>query len=195
MDPEKAHFLPLGYDEFFGREKIAGKEGFLVRLVLAVENALKPLFDKIDKWTEEQKKNSEMKKKALEKELELVEAELQLEEAVADLDELLRREEKEEEKKAEMGLPDEEDTADGTIQEGASRIAEEEVEEEEEQEEEDEEDEDYGAQSSFGSIEEEKTTDHQKGNKPGKSPFSTSSLSFASSSLVSGVSYDFLLFI
>ncbi|KAF7805677.1 protein TIC 100 [Senna tora] len=189
VDPEKAHFLPLGLDEFFGREKQGENDGMLMRLVLSVENAFKPLFNKLEKWTEEQKTNSEMKKKGLEKELELVEAELRLEEAVADLDELLRRREKEEEEKVEMGLP-EEDTASVTNKDEEAPLAEEEVEVEEgEEEEEDEEDEDDNAQSSFGSIEQEQTTDRPKDNKPGKSPFSTSSLSFASSSLVSGVPF------
>ncbi|XP_028776973.1 protein TIC 100, partial [Neltuma alba] len=192
VDPEKAHFLPLGYDEFFGREKRDGKDGILMRVVLAAENALKPLFNNLEKWTEEQKKNSEMKKKALEKELELVEAELSLEEAVADLDELLRRREEEEEKKVEMGLleEEEEDTAE-TNQDGEARIAEEEVKEEEEEDGDGDEDEDEDdvAQSSFGSIEQEQSRDSQKGSKPGKSPFSTSSLFFASNSLVSGVPF------
>ncbi|KAK9985337.1 hypothetical protein SO802_030288 [Lithocarpus litseifolius] len=94
VDPEKARFLPLGYDEFFGREVAVKKENIWMRLVLAVENACKPLFDKLEKWTEEKKKASEMKMKLIEKELELVEAELCLEEALEDMDEELKRRER-----------------------------------------------------------------------------------------------------
>ncbi|KAK4255203.1 hypothetical protein QN277_008228 [Acacia crassicarpa] len=192
VDPEKAHFLPLGYDEFFGREKKDGSDNILMRVVLAVENALKPLFNNMEKWTEEQKKKSEIKKKALEKELELVEAELSMEEAVAELDELLRRREEEEDKKAEMGLPEEEGTAE-TNQDGEVRRAGGEVKEEKEEDgdgdEGEDEDEDDVAQSSFGSIEQDRSRDSQKGSQPGKSPFSTSSFFFASSNIVSGVPF------
>lgn len=186
VDPQKAKFLPLGYDEFFGRDK--AEKNIWMRFILAIENACKPWFDKIDKWTEEQKKIGEMKKKAMEKELELIEAEISLEEAIEDMEELLRRKEKEEEKKVEMGLPDEDDMTSVTKQDEKAPAGK----EEEEDEEGDEEDEDDTAQSSFGSIEQGQRTDQQKG-KPGKSPFSTSSLAFASSSLISAVSYDFLL--
>uniref|UniRef100_A0A2N9GCA8 MORN repeat-containing protein n=1 Tax=Fagus sylvatica TaxID=28930 RepID=A0A2N9GCA8_FAGSY len=169
VDPEKAQFLPLGYDEFFGRDVAVKKESIWMRLVLAVENACKPLFDKLEKWTEEKKKAGEMKMKLIEKELELVEAELCLEEALEDMDDELKRREKEEEKKEEM--------------------VEEEEEKEEEDDEEEEEDEDDDAPSSFGSVtaDQDPTKKDQKGNKPGKSPFSSSSLSFASSGLVSGI--------
>lgn len=195
VDPEKAQFLPLGYDEFFGREVAVKKENIWMRLVLAVENACKPLFDKLEKWTEEKKKASEMKMKLIEKELELVEAELCLEEALEDMDEELKRREKEEEKKVEMGLQEEEDTSALPNQFETSAVEEEEKKEEEddEEEEEEEEDDDDAAPSSFGSVtaDQDPTKNDQKGNKPGKSPFSSSSLSFASSSLVSGVSSNF----
>ncbi|KAI4322370.1 hypothetical protein L6164_022073 [Bauhinia variegata] len=182
VDPEKARFLPLGFDEFFGREKEV-KGGIWNRLVLAVENKCKPFFDKIEKWTEEQKKSTEMKKQAIEEELELIEAELCLEEAVEDLDELLRRKEKEEEEKAEMGFPGEEDNTDATNQDEKAPVAEEEQEEEEEEDDDD----DEITKSSFGSVKQEKTTDRHKGKKPSGSPFATSSFSFASFNLVSGV--------
>ncbi|XP_027341047.1 protein TIC 100 [Abrus precatorius] len=192
VDPEKAVFLPLGYDEFFGRVTKEKKEGIWMRIILAIENACKPWFDKLEKWTEEQKKKTEMEMKVIEEELELVEAELCLEEAIEDLEELLRRKEKEEEKKAKMGLQDDDDDDIPSVTkqdekapaavEGKAQV---EVEEEEE-EEEDEEDEDNVAQSSFGSVDQGQRADQQKG-KPGKSPFSSSSLAFASSSLISAV--------
>jgi hypothetical protein len=219
-DPKKAKFLPLGYDEYFGIDKKEKSIG--VRLMLAIDKVTKPWFDKVGKWAEQQKKTSEMKKEAIEKELELIEAELCLEEAIEDMEDLLRRREKEEKKKSELGLPDEDDTTseanlglpddeanlglpdendaisvanlglrdeDNTIsvakQDEKTRVVEEEVED-------DEEDEDDIAPSSFGSIEQEQKTDQESG-KPGKSPFSTTSLTFASSSLISAVSYDFLL--
>ncbi|CAK9181266.1 unnamed protein product, partial [Ilex paraguariensis] len=109
VDPEKVQFLPLGFDEFYGRDVSMKKENILMRLVTAVENACKPMFDKLEKWTEEKKKAGEMKMELLEKEIELVEAELCLKEAIEDMDEELKRMQKEEEKKVEKGLQDEED--------------------------------------------------------------------------------------
>jgi hypothetical protein len=210
-DPKEAKFLPLGFDEYFGIDKKEKSIG--VRLMLAIEKVTKPWFDKVGKWAEQQKKTSEMKKEAIEKELELIEAELCLEEAIEDMEYILRRREKEEKKKSELGLPDEDDTTseanlglpdendaisvanlglrdeDDTTsvakQDEKTRVVEEEVED-------DEEDEDDIAPSSFGSIEQEQKTDQESG-KPSKSPFSTTSLTFASSSLISAVSYDFLL--
>jgi hypothetical protein len=86
---------------------------------------------------------------------------------------------------ANLGLRDEDDTTSVAKQDEKARVV-------EEEEEDDEEDEDDIAPSSFGSIEQEQKTDQESG-KPGKSPFSTTSLTFASSSLISAVSYDFLL--
>ena len=201
VDPEKAVFLPLGYDDFYGIEKEEKKESIWMRTILAIENACKPWFDKLDKWTEEQKKINEEEKKAIEEDLELIEAEIGLEEAIEDMEELLRIREKEEEKKAKMGLLDEEDDdneGDGDYMTSVTKQDEKapakvvevpaEVEEEDDDDWDDEED-DNSAQSSFGSVEQGQTTDQQKG-KPGKSPFSASSLAFASSSLISAVSYD-----
>lgn len=203
VDPEKAVFLPLGYDDFFGIEDEKKKESIWMCIILAIENACKPWFDKLDKWTEEQKKINEEEKKAIEEDLELIEAEIGLEEAIEDMEELLRIREKEEEKKAKMGLLDEDDDDDDNEGDGdymtsvtkqdekaPAKVVEvpAEVEEEDDDDWDDEED-DNSAQSSFGSVEQGQTTDQQKG-KPGKSPFSASSLAFASSSLISAVSYD-----
>lgn len=162
------------------------KQNFWMGLVSGVENACKPVLDKVEKWTEEKRKASEMKMKLIEKELELIEAELRLEEVIEDMDEELKRREKEEEK-VEMGLQKEEDTSALANQDEKPLV--------EEDEEEEEEDEDDVAPSSFGSVtaDQDATKNGQKGNKPGKSPFSTSSLAFASSSFVSGVSSEFFI--
>ncbi|PPD88430.1 hypothetical protein GOBAR_DD14640 [Gossypium barbadense] len=76
IDPKKAKFLPLGFDEFYGREVIQKRDNIWKRLITAIENALKPGFDKLEKWTEEKKKAGELKMKLIEKELDLIEAEL-----------------------------------------------------------------------------------------------------------------------
>jgi hypothetical protein len=193
VDPEKAQFLPLGFDEFFGKEVIVKKESIWMRLVLAVENAWKPLFEKLEKWTEEKKKAGKMKMELIEKELELIEAELCLEETIEDMDEDLKMREKEEEKKVEMGLQEEEDTSALANQDDERSAVEKEAVEEGEEEEEEEEEEEDVEPSSFGSVTADQDTGRngQKGKKPGEPPFSTSSLSFASSSLVSGVSSNF----
>uniref|UniRef100_A0A5B7AYS2 Putative MORN repeat-containing protein isoform 1 n=1 Tax=Davidia involucrata TaxID=16924 RepID=A0A5B7AYS2_DAVIN len=185
VNPEKAQFLPVGFDEFYGRSSSVKKENIWKRIVTALENACKPAFDKLQKWTEEKKKESEMKMKLIEKELELVEAELCLEEAIDDMDEELKQIQEEEEKKVEKGLQEEGDTlsSEPTNQDLKASA---EVEEDEEEEDDD----DDVAPSSFGSVvkDEDSTKVDQKGNKPGKSPFSSSSLSFASCSLVSSFS-------
>ncbi|XP_031401384.1 protein TIC 100 [Punica granatum] len=191
MDPAKAEFLPLGIDEFYGREVSEKKESFWKRLVLAAENACKPAFERFDKWIEEKKKEGEMKMKLIEKELDLVEAELCLEEAIEDMDEELKEREKEEQRKAEMGLQEEEDeTSELTKDEGKASLEVEEAEEAEEGEEDEEEEEDDSALSSFGTVgnNQEKPKNGQKRSKPEDSPFAASSLGFASSSLISAVS-------
>ncbi|XWS71515.1 hypothetical protein CRYUN_Cryun03dG0144500 [Craigia yunnanensis] len=159
VDPKKAQFLPLGFDEFYGQEVIVERDNIWKRFVMAIENALKPGFDKLEKWTEEKKKAGEMKMKLIEKELDLIEAELCLEEAIEDMDEELRMKEKEEEK-VEM-----------------------------DEEEEDEEEEEDVTPSSFESVAagQGPIKNDQRGKKPRESPFSSSSLSFASCSLVLAV--------
>ncbi|MBA0847700.1 hypothetical protein Goshw_021683, partial [Gossypium schwendimanii] len=191
IDPKKAKFLPLGFDEFYGREVIQKRDNIWKRLITTIENALKPGFDKLEKWTEEKKKAGELKMKLIEKELDLIEAELCLEEAIEDMDEELKKKEKEEEKKMEMGLLEDEDTSvvanleDKAIpKDDVDKVVDEEEdgEEEEEEEEEEEDDDDDVTPSSFGSV-----AGNQKEKKPREPPFSSSSLLFASCSLVSAV--------
>ncbi|KAK6926655.1 MORN motif [Dillenia turbinata] len=188
VDLEKVQFLPLGFDEFYGREVAVKKGGILKRIADGVENAFKPVFEKLEKWAEEKKKASETKMKILEQE------ELSLEWAIEDMEEELKMKEKEEEKKVEIGLPDvveeqeEEEEDEDTV--APEVVREEDDEDDEEEGEEEEEEEEEGAPSSFGSVipEQDSIKSEEKGKKPGKSPFSSSSLSFASCSLVSVVS-------
>ncbi|CAL5424068.1 unnamed protein product [Camellia sinensis] len=186
VDPAKAQFLPLGFDEFYGRGGTAKKDNIWMRLFTAVENALKPMFEKLENWTEEQKKASEMKMKLIEKEIELVEAELCLEEAIEDMDEELKRIEKEEQKKVDKGLQEEEDilTPEMTSKDVKTSATQEEGEADEEVEGEEEEEDDDVTPTSFGSVikDQDSTKDDKKENKPGKSPFSSTSLSLVSSS-------------
>ncbi|XP_022755939.1 protein TIC 100 [Durio zibethinus] len=188
VDPKKVQFLPLGFDEFYGRKVIVKRDNIWKRFVMAVENALKSGFDKLEKWTEEKKKASEMKMKFIENELDLIEAELCLEEAIEDMDEELRMKEKEEEKKAEMGLQEEEDPSLVANQEEET-IIKEEVDEDVDEEGVEEEEDDDATPSSFGSVaaDQGSITNDQKGKEPRESPFSSSSLLFASCSLVSAV--------
>ncbi|XVF69096.1 hypothetical protein PTKIN_Ptkin11bG0053000 [Pterospermum kingtungense] len=188
VDPKKAQFLRLGFDEFYGREVIK-RDNIWKRFITAVENALKPGLDKLEKWTEEKKKAGKMRMEVIEKELDLIEAELCLEEAIEDMDEELKRKEREEEKRVEMDLQEEEDTSVVANQgEKATKEKEDEDIDEQEEDEEEEEDDD-GPPSSFGSVaaDQGQIKNDQKGKKPGESPFSSSSLSFASCSLVSAV--------
>ncbi|PPS02921.1 hypothetical protein GOBAR_AA17740 [Gossypium barbadense] len=141
IDPKKAKFLPLGFDEFYGREVIQKRDNIWKRLITAIENALKPGFDKLEKWTEEKKKASELKMKLIEKELDLIEAELCLEEAIEDMDEEMKKVLLSWLTKRKKPFP-----------------------------------------KIFGSV-----AADQKGKKPREPPFSSSSLSFASCSLVSAV--------
>lgn len=192
VDPTKVKFLPLGFDEFYGREKVVKKEGIWMRLLSSIENSCKPWFEKLEKWTEEQKEASEIRKKLLEQELELVEAELSLEEALEDMEEALKQQEKEAEEKVDMD-PEEEDASvslSSPVEQEEKKSPKEEikdedgVEEEEEEEEEEDEDDDL-APSSFGSV----TDPKEKKTGSGRSPFST--LSFAPTGLLSTVSYSY----
>ncbi|XP_031275715.1 protein TIC 100-like isoform X1 [Pistacia vera] len=191
IDSKEIEFLPLGFDEFYGRQPAEEKKTMWQRVVMAIEKVFKPVLDKLENWTEEQKKVSELKMQLYEKELDLIEAELCLEEAIEDLDEDLKKREEEEEKKVDTGL-EEEDTsalpsqAEKVIGEEKVEVGEGEDEDEEEEEEEEEED---NTPSSFGSVtgDQDSSKNDQTGKKSGESPFSSLSLSFASRSLVSSV--------
>ncbi|CAA7027696.1 unnamed protein product [Microthlaspi erraticum] len=199
VDPSKAEFLPLGFDEFYGEEAPVVKEHPMKRFVLGMEKSLKPMLDGLEKWTEEKKKANEERKEMIQKELELVEAEICLEEAIEDMDEELKKKEQEEEKKTEMGLAEEEDEevlvvpvykeekVDTAKEKTQEQKLKEKVQEQKKEEEykdddddddgdDDEEDDDLGP-SSFGSVDK----------RSRKSPFSSSSLSFASCTLFPAV--------
>ncbi|KAK9123981.1 hypothetical protein Sjap_013583 [Stephania japonica] len=187
IDTKKAEFLPLGFDEFFGKttETVKKKGGIWERFGEAFETTIKLVLDKVEKWAEEKKKSTQSKVKLIEQELELVEAEICLEEAIEDLEAELKRKQKEEEKKAEMGQLEEEDTPTSVSVSQDGGVS---AENEDAGEEEEEEDEDDGEPSSFGSFGGgQSQTNGDKGSKSGKSPFSSTSLSFTSCSLLSTV--------
>ncbi|XP_068658976.1 protein TIC 100-like [Aristolochia californica] len=183
VDPSKAQFLPLGYDEFFGRA-VPGpkKQSKLMRLVVAMENFLKPMFEKLDKWAEEKKKVSDLKLKLIDQELELVEAQICLEETIEDFENELKKQQKEEEKRAEMTQLESEEISPIKV--------------ESESDEEEEEEQDEETLASFGSAFEGEATkvpakdDKKEGTRPGGSPFSASSLFFASASLASAITFN-----
>ncbi|KAG7551554.1 MORN motif [Arabidopsis thaliana x Arabidopsis arenosa] len=193
VDPSKVEFLPLGYDEFYGKEVAVKKEHPIKRFVLGIEKSVKPMLDGLEKWTEEKKKANEERKEMIQNELELVEAEICLEEAIEDMDEVLKQKEQEEEKKTEMGLAEEDEdvlvpvykeekvvTAKEKIQEKKQeekyKDDDDEDEDDDDDDNDDDDDDDLGP-SSFGSAD--------KGRK--NSPFSSSSLSFASCTLFPAV--------
>ncbi|XP_050235113.1 protein TIC 100 isoform X2 [Mercurialis annua] len=187
LDIEKVEFLPLGFDEFYGKETVVKKENFWQRVLTSVENTCKPVLENLEKWTEEKKKTSEMKIKLLEEERALAEAELALEEAIEDMDDELKmqEEEEEEEKAAELDLLEKEDIS--TLPTQAQKPINEE--EEGAEEEEEEEDEDDAAPSSFGSVVQDgdPTKRDQKEKKPGESPFSSCTLSLPSCTFLSAI--------
>ncbi|KAJ8568443.1 hypothetical protein K7X08_027976 [Anisodus acutangulus] len=185
VDPDKVEFLPLGFDEFYGRGTAVKSDNRWKRFVTSLENACKPMFDKMEKWTEEKKKAGEMKMELLKKEFELAEAELSLKEALEDMDDELKRMQEEEEKKVEMGTQEEDDiiTFDEPTDELEKTWAEK---KEDEDDDDDEEDEEEVTASSFGVVDNQSSakTDNKKDSKAGKAPFGASSLSFAACSLV-----------
>lgn len=190
VDPDKVEFLPLGFDEFYGRGGVVQSDNVLKRFVTSVENACKPMFDKLEKWTEEQKKATEMKIELIKKELELAEAESSLKEALEEMDEELKRMQEEEEKKAEMGLQEEDDIVPSESSNELEKTLAEKKEDYEEEE--DEEDQEEVTASSFGTVDNQTSTKSDKDSKSGKAPFGASSLSFAACSLVPTVSLNSL---
>uniref|UniRef100_A0A7N0RD03 MORN repeat-containing protein n=1 Tax=Kalanchoe fedtschenkoi TaxID=63787 RepID=A0A7N0RD03_KALFE len=180
IDLEKVEFLPLGYDEFFGREEIEEKPNAWERLLQKIGSAFKPYLEKIEKWAEEKKEESEMKLKLLEKEMELIEAELSLKEALEEMAEDLKREEEEVEnmalEEAEEDVKDVKQDAASPADQSEKTITVEEQEKEEDEEEGSEEDDD-DVESSFGSTGDNQDT--RKDSKPAQSPFSAASLLFA----------------
>lgn len=172
VDPEKAEFLPLGFDEFYGKSAPGEKkESRLMSVITSLENKLKPLFERLDNWIEEKKQAREMNQKLIEKELEFIEAELCLEEALEDMENELKMKQKEEEKRA-------------ITEKGSDQASTEAGEDEADSDDED--DEDEGAPTSFGTVGQGET---DKGDdKSRRSPFSSLSLALSSSTPVSMVS-------
>ncbi|CAL9166504.1 unnamed protein product [Musa hybrid cultivar] len=179
VDPDKAQFLPLGFDDFFGRSAPVVKEGKVRGLITFLQNAVKSLFDRLERWAVEKKKSGEMNLKLIENELEFIEAEISLEEAIEDLELELKRKQEEEEEKQAVAEMDQDDSS-------ASAVQDEAVADETETEDEDEDD-DEEAPTSFGTVNQGKADDdtNPKESKPGKSPFSSLSLSLSSPGLFS----------
>lgn len=159
IDLDKVAFLPLGFDEFFGNfPSRETKQSGLARLITSAENALKPIFERLELWAEEKRKNSEMNQKLIETELEYIEAEICLEEAMEDLEMVLKMKQKEEEKKFAEGtdggeFPDAQDEGDDVG-------------------------EDEFPPTSFGSVSNDQAADGE--NKPERSSFSSLTMSLGS---------------
>lgn len=182
-DPEKAHFLPLGYDDFFGRDNTV-EPTIWMRISKGIENTFKPIADKLDRLIEEKKKDRDLNIELVKKEYELAEAELTLKEVIEDMDEELKRMQEEEEKKMEEVLDEDVEEAGGKEE---ATEQEKTAEQEKDIEEEDEDDEDEP--SSFGSaIKLDSPDKEKKGIENGRSPFAAASLSLTPS-LVSVVSF------
>ncbi|PHT35100.1 Protein TIC [Capsicum baccatum] len=185
VDPDKVEFLPLGFDEFYGRGGDVKSDNVLKRFVTSMGNACKPMFDKLEKWAEEKKKAGEMKMELLKKEFELAEAELSLKEALEDMDDELKRMQEEEEKKVQMGTEEEDDIIPSEPTDTLDETWVEKKEAEEEDEDEEEEGEEEVTASSFGSVDNQSSAkSDKKDSKAGKAPFGASSLSFAAFCLV-----------
>lgn len=201
VDPSKVEFLPLGDEELFERDD----RTYLERTLSSFQDKCKVMLDNLEKWSEDKKKESETKLKLIETEIEIVEAESELKEIIKEMDDELKRLEKEEEKKIEMGLEEEEDDEPVEKIEEVSRdevkdnavVVEDENEEEEEEDDDDDNDEDEDDEStppSFGSADKDQDlkVNDQKGKKGGRSsPFAASSLQFGSVSLASMVSVQY----
>ncbi|CAN0916647.1 Protein TIC 100 [Linum grandiflorum] len=199
-DADEPKFLPLGFDEFYGIEREV-EESRVQRLLRSVENVVKPIIDRLEKWSEEKKKDGDFKRKLIETELELVDAQLSLEEAIDSIDEDADAIEEEEiEEQLKMEEINEKESVDQTemVEVGSEEklplkkdepVAEEKEEVEDEGEDgdgEEEEEDDDAPPSSFGSVIDPKP-DGKKGNEPGPSPFAAASLLFGSCSLISAV--------
>ncbi|KAG0483164.1 hypothetical protein HPP92_011248 [Vanilla planifolia] len=100
VDPDKAVFLPLGFDEFYGRAPPSEKKPpFFPGLLMSAGAAVRLVLERLDRWVEEKKKAGETRRGLIEKELEYIEAEICMEEALEDLEMELKMQEEEEEAK------------------------------------------------------------------------------------------------
>ncbi|KAG6414779.1 hypothetical protein SASPL_122153 [Salvia splendens] len=193
-NPDDAVFLPLGMDEFYGREVSAPEDPWQIHLMKSLESKGTSLLSGLEKWAEEKKKAREAKLEMMKKEMELMEAEMDLKEAIQDLDEELKMLQQEEENKAE----DEEEErveeekrasiSEPTAQSDQTPPVAEEKDEDEEEDEEEEDDDVTG--SSFGSAQGQSSANKDKddkGGRFGKSTFAASSLAFGSPNLFSMV--------
>ncbi|XP_057796109.1 protein TIC 100 [Salvia miltiorrhiza] len=186
-DPDEAEFLPLGFDEFYGREVSAPEDSWLIRLVKSMENKGTSMLGGLEKWAEEKKKAREAKLELLKKEMELMDAEMDLKEAIEDLDEELKMLQQEEENKMEEEEEELVEEEKGTlISETTTQQVDQTPPVAEDENEDEDDDDDDATGSSFGSVQGQSSTNKDdKGNRFGKSTFAASSLAFGNHSLVS----------
>ncbi|KAG6383643.1 hypothetical protein SASPL_156596 [Salvia splendens] len=192
-NPDDAVFLPLGMDEFYGREVSAPEDTWQIRLMKSLESKGTSLLSGLEKWAEEKKKAREDKLEMMKKEMELMEAEMELKEAIQELDEELKMLQQEEENKAGEEEEEEEERVEeekrASVSEPTAQADQTPPVVEEKDEDEDEEDEDDDVTgSSFGSVQGQSSTNKDdKGGRFGKSTFAASSLTFGSPNLFSMV--------
>ncbi|GKD99215.1 hypothetical protein Tco_1387199, partial [Tanacetum coccineum] len=193
VDPSKVEFLPLGDEELFERDDRSNLE----RTLSSFQDKCKLMLENLEKWSEDRKKESEAKLKLIETEIEIVEAESELKEIIKDMDDELKRLEKEEEKKIEMGLEEEdepiekvEEVSRDEVKDNAVVVEDEEEEEDDDDDDIDEDEDDESTPPSFESADKNKDLkiNDQKGKKGGRSsPFAACSLQFGSVGLASMV--------
>ncbi|KAL1557648.1 protein TIC 100 [Salvia divinorum] len=191
-NPDDAVFLPLGMDEFYGREVIVPEDTWLIRLMKSMENKGTSMLSGLEKWTEEKKKAREAKLDMMKKEMELMEAEMDLKDAIQDLDDELKQLQQEEENNVEEEEEEErvEEEKRASISEPTAQVDQtppvaEEKDEDEDEDEEDEDDDVTG--SSFGSVQGQSSSANKDDKGFGKSTFAASSLAFGSPNLFSMV--------
>ncbi|EPS73845.1 hypothetical protein M569_00908, partial [Genlisea aurea] len=110
VDLEKVAFLPLGFDEFYGKEDTSVPEDTLwIRFLKGVSSRGKLLVEKVDKWMDEIKKSSETRLEKLKEEAEMMEDEMDLEDEMDELDAELQMLQEEEERKMKLGIADKEE--------------------------------------------------------------------------------------
>ncbi|XP_023753045.1 protein TIC 100 [Lactuca sativa] len=188
VDPSKVDFLPLGDEELFERDE----RSFLERTLTSLQDKCKVMVEDLEKRIDEKKKESEFKLKIIETDIEIAEAESELKEILKEMDNELKRLEKEEEKKMEIELEDEEDEvvekAEKVEQvEQVSKVeADDDVDDDDVDDEDDDDDEDES--TPFGNVvkNQDSIKSDQNGKKSGRSsPFAAISLPFASCGVAS----------
>ncbi|KAI3520589.1 hypothetical protein L1887_10039 [Cichorium endivia] len=179
FDPSKVDFLPLGDEELFERDE----RSFLQRTLTSLQEKCKVMVENLEKKIDEKKKESDFKLKMIETDIEIAEAESELKEIIKEMDDELKRLEKEEEKKMEVELEDEDDKIEKVEEVDEVSKVEDDVDDDEDDDVDDEDE-----STPFGSVIEDQGSikSDENGKRSGKSsPFSSVSLSFASCGVAS----------